>query len=278
MKRLYSQREVSRLLSISGNQIRYWDRIGLITRTQKEGGQLLFDFRRLVAFRTTRELLDKGISLRRIRKCIEKLRRIMPEIDHPLSEIRIFVHGDQLVLCKDNLKFTADGQLRIDFEAGRRSLIPLPVDPIEEMFFQALDSEQEEKWEVARERYEMILTLRPGHADSLVNIGNMMHRMGHLGEAEKYYRKALWVDPDHVEANYNLANLLEERDDLDNAMLFYRKAIHEDPEFADAYFNLARVSERVGDIEGAKEHWQKYLDLDPSSEWATYVRRRLDGK
>ncbi len=278
MKRLYSQKEVSRLLSISENQIRYWDRIGLIPHTEKEKGQLLFDFKCLVAFRTVKRLLDSKISLRRIRTGMEKLKKILPDTDHPLSDIRIFVQGDQIVLCKDNLKLTPDGQLLIDFEENKTPLIPLPVDPVEDLFFQALDDEQEEKWEEARRKYETILTLRPDHVDSFVNIGNLLYRTGLAEEAERLYRKALSIDPDHAEANYNLANLLEERNDLENAVLFYRKALHEDPEFADAHFNLARILERTGDEKEADEHWKAYLDLDPISEWAAYVKGRLKGR
>ena len=275
MKRLYSQKEVSRLLSISENQIRYWDRIGLIAHTGREKGRFFFDFNGLVAFRTVKRLLDSKISLRRIRACVEKLKRILPETEHPLSDIRIFVQGDQIVLCKDSLKLTPDGQLLIDFEESRNPLIPLPVDPVEDLFFQALDDEQEERWEEARRKYETILTLNPDHADSSVNIGNFFYRTGLAEEAERLYRKALSVDPDHAEANYNLANLFEERDDLENAILFYRKALHEDPEFADAHFNLARALERTGNGKGADEHWKAYLNLDPEGEWAVYVKGRL---
>ena len=60
--------------------------------------------------------------------------------------------------------------------------------------------------------------------------------------------------------------------------LFHRKTIHEGPEFDDAHFNLARVLERVGDTKGTKDHWERYLDLDSSSEWAIYIKRRLDRK
>ncbi len=275
MRRLYSQKEVSRLLSISENQIRYWDRIGLISPTERKKGQLFFDFKCLVSFRTVKRLLDSKIPLRRIRACMEKLKKILPETERPLSDIRIFVQGDQIVLCKDSLKLTPDGQLLIDFEENRNPLIPLPVDPVEDLFFQALDDEQEERWQEARRKYETILTLNPDHADSSVNIGNLLYRTGLAEEAERLYRKALSVDPDHAEANYNLANLLEERDDLENAILFYGKALHEDPEFADAHFNLARALERAGNGKGADEHWKAYLNLDPKGEWAAYAKGRL---
>ena len=231
-----------------------------------------------MAFRTVKRLLESKIPLRRIRTCVEKLKKTLPETEHPLSDIRIFVQGDQIVLCKDNLKLTPDGQLLIDFEGNRNPLIPLPVDPVEELFFQGLDDEQEERWEEARRKYETILTLRPDHVDSYVNIGNCLYRLGLSEGAEGSYRKALSINPDHAEANYNLANLLEERNDLENAVLFYRKALHEDPEFADAHFNLARALERTGDTKEADRHWKVYLDLDPGSEWADYVKGRLKRK
>jgi len=276
VKRLYSQREVSRLLSIPENQIRYWDRTGLIPCLEKAGPRLLFDFKGLIALRTIRDLLEKGVSIRRIRKCMEKLKSLIPEVQHPLSEIRIFIYGDQLVLCKDNLRFTPDGQLLMDFDRETRSLAPLPVDPVKEVFFQALEKEQQGNWLEAKNKYEAILAMKPGHGDALVNMGNLMYQQGRQEEAEACYREALSLDPCHVEANYNLANLLEEREDLDNAALLYRKALREDPEFADAHFNLARILEKAGRREEAREHWSRYLDLDPVSEWAEHARKQLE--
>lgn len=278
MERLFNQKEISRILSIPENRIRYWDRIGLINHIKKEKGQLFFDFKRLVASRTVKELLAKGISLNRIRKCAEKLKKILPDIDQPFSEIRIYVYGGQLVLCKDNMKFTPDGQLLIDFAPKKGTLIPLPADTVEDLFFQALELEKDGMAEEARRKYETILNIKPDHINSLVNMGNLLYHSGHQKEAEDYYRKALRINPDHAEANYNLANILEEKGDFDNAILFYRKAIHEDPEFTDAYFNLARVLEKVGDMNEARKNWFRYLELDPSSEWAQYVKKHLNEK
>jgi tetratricopeptide (TPR) repeat protein len=69
---------------------------------------------------------------------------------------------------------------------------------------------------------------------------------------------------------------MEEKGDEKNAVLFYTKTLREDPEFADAYFNLARVLDRIGDPEGAAKHWRAYLQRDGSSQWADFVRRRLE--
>jgi len=139
-----------------------------------------------------------------------------------------------------------------------------------------LEFEQEEKWEDAQKKYEMILARRPDYMNALVNMGHLMYRWGSCKEDEEYYRKALRINPDHVEENYNLANLFEERNELDNAILFYQEAIHEDSEFSDAHYNLARLLEKSGDLDGAKRHWLRYLELDPASGWAMYIRNCLD--
>lgn len=275
MGRLYGQREISRVLAISEGRVRHWSRIGLVPPREKERGQLFFDFQGLVALRTVKKLADQKISLRKIRRCLEKMKILLPHVTQPLAELQIYARGREIVLGHQNRKFTPEGQLLMDFAPDSSSLIPLPVEAVDELFFQGLECEQEGRTGEARKKYEMVLALRPDHVNALVNLGNMMYRAGSEWSAEGFYRQALVIDPDHVEANFNLGNLFMEKNDLDNALLFYRKALHEDPAFADAHFNLARVLEKFGDREGMREHWLRYLDLDPASEWARYIRERL---
>lgn len=267
---------MSRLIGVSESQVRYWDRTGFITSTERQSGTLLFDFTALVAFRTVKALLDKGISTRRIRKCVESVQERMPEIKHPLSEVSLAIYGNEVVICKDNVKFTPYGQIIINFSPEEKATQPVPVNASEDLFFQALDSEYLGDWRHAEKTYKRVLNTNPDHADALVNLGNIRHHGGHTKEAEQCYRRALYADPDHVEANYNLANLLEDRQELDNAVLFYAKSVHEEPEFADAHFNLGMVLEKLGNLKDAEKHWRIYLDLDPDGEWADYLRTRLD--
>ena len=275
MRDLYGQSEIARLVGISESQIRYWDSSGLIPHADKQKGLLFFDFKGLVAFRTAKELIDKGLSLPTIRRCIQKLKKIMPEIEQPLSEVRITLHDNQIVFSKDNLTFAPDGQLLIDFSVGARQRTDLAADSSEELFFQALECESDLQWEEAARKYEAILRTHPDHVDAMVNLGNALLELGSPAKAEEYYREALALDPDHAEANFNLANLFEERGDLANALLFYRKALQEDPEFANAHFNLARVLDALDKRHAAREHWLCYLELEPHGEWAGKVRQRL---
>lgn len=275
MRRLFDQRQVSKLAGISESQVRYWDNIGLIPHVERQKGKLFFDFQGLVAFRTVKALLDQGASLRKIRKCLGKVRHLLPDLEQPLAEVRVAIQGDQIVFGKDNLTFTPEGQLLIRFEAGGEAAAPVKVDPAEELFFQGLEGERQGEWDQARKKYEAALEVKPDYPDALVNLGNILHRHGLGPAAEWAYRKALLLNPDHPEANYNLANIFEEKGELDNAHLFFRKAIHEDPEFADAHFNLGRVLEKQGDVQGARRHWRQYLLLEPDGEWAAELRRWL---
>ena len=276
MKQLYDQREVSRLTGISESQIRYWDRQGLITRREQDRGRLWFDFQSLVAFRTVRDLRRQGVSLRRIRNCLAKLRRIMPGLKHPLSEVRISLVENQLVLGKNRRRFTPEGQLFIDFNGVESAAVSHAPEAFEELFFQALEDEDAGRLPEAREKYEKVLAAVPDHVDALVNLGTILFLSDHITAAASRYLQALALNPDHPEANYNLANLMEGQGELDAAILFYKKAIQGEPEFADAHFNLAMVLESVGNEKRARDHWRRYLELDPESQWAEFIQRRLE--
>jgi tetratricopeptide (TPR) repeat protein len=275
MKELFDQKQVARLAGISESQVRYWDSVGLIPHVERRKGRLFFDFQALVAFRTVKELLNRGASLRKIRKCLAQLRQRLPELGQPLSEVRVAIRGDQIIFGKDSQTFTPEGQLLIKFETDGGAAPSLPADPAEELFFQGLAGEEMGELEEAREKYEAALDLKPEYPDALVNLGHLLYRLEMHPAAEWAYRRALYLNPDHPEANYQLARLLEERGDLDNALLFYRKALHEDPEFADACFHLGRVLEKRGDVERAGKYWRQYLLLEPESEWAAFIRQWL---
>jgi tetratricopeptide (TPR) repeat protein len=252
---------MARLLGLSEDRIRNWARIGLVPHADKRQGLLMFDFKGVVALRTMKQLLDQGVSIRTIRKCVETLKQEIPDVAEPLSEIRVYALGDQIVLRKDNLTFTPDGQLMIDFREDESAVIPMPLDPVEPLFLKALGLEEDGQLDEAMQTYEAILFLNPCHADTLVNIGNISYQKGLSSLAGEKYRSALEIDPDHVEANYNLANLFEETGDLDEAIRFYQRSLRLDPDFAEAHCNLARVLEKIGKEKAAKKHWRRYSEL-----------------
>ena len=277
MKRLYDQHEVSSIVGISPARVRHWERQGFIPSREKRRGRLAFDFRGLVALRTVKKLRSQGVSLGKIRTCVERLRRILPDSPQPLAEARISLFKEQIVLGKDRLKLTPEGQLLLDFAPARAPAArALPPEAYDSLFFQALEDEEAGRWSAARRKYELILAALPEHVDVLVNLGNLLHLSGGDTRAAALYLKALGIEPQHVEANYNLANLLEDRGELQSAIAYYRRALSGDPDFAPAHFNLAVVWERLGDRAQARVHWRRYLDLEPEGVGADFIRKRLE--
>ncbi len=281
LKRMYTQKEVSRLIGVSEGQIRYWDKIGLVPATEKRDGRLWFDFKSLIAFRTVKDLRAKGVTTKKIIKCIRQLKVRMPQTGQPLTELKISIVGDDIIVGKDNQRFTSDGQILLNFEKQEirpapAALVTLTTDLDGDLFFQALEHEDNAQWKLAEKKYEDLIDEDPEHTDAFVNLGNLRFRAGDLEMAENCYRRALCIDPDHVEANFNLANMFDDRGEPENAMLFYIKALYEDPEFPDAHCNLGMVLEKLGNLSAAREHWLIYLEIEPDGRMSKFLRARLE--
>ena len=102
----FNSKAVSKITGLSFRQIDYWDRTHFIKPTVSEasgyGSVRLYSFNDLVQLRVAKTLMDKGISLQKIRKAINYLKKNMPEIKKPLSELKFLTDGETIfVLTKD---------------------------------------------------------------------------------------------------------------------------------------------------------------------------------
>jgi tetratricopeptide (TPR) repeat protein len=275
VKNFYCRKEISRLCGISGAQVRYWQKLGLIVPAAIEAGEVRFDFRGLAAFRAVKKLRDQGVSLHTVKQCLRKLNAFLPQVEQPLCQVRLECRGRQVVISKDQTKQTPEGQLVLDFSDTPASPQTFPVSDADRLFFQALELQEEGQWHRAALKFENLLQIYGDMADILVNLGTCYYyQLDHV-KAEDLFRRALEQEPDHVEANYNLANLLSTRGELETAVGFYSNALSTDPEFTAAHFNLARVLDKLGRQKAAKACWQAYLELEPNSIFAAEIRRRL---
>ncbi|HEX9695475.1 MAG TPA: MerR family transcriptional regulator [Actinomycetota bacterium] len=89
--------QASRFTGCTGNQLRYWDKIGLVKPSiQPTGGRpgvrRLYSFRDLVSLKVVKSLLDEGMSLQRVRRAYEYLRDAHALEDH-LSSIKLVTDG-----------------------------------------------------------------------------------------------------------------------------------------------------------------------------------------
>jgi DNA-binding transcriptional MerR regulator len=95
-----------RFTGCTGNQLRYWDKIGLVKPgVQSSGGRpgvrRLYSFRDLVSLRVVKSLLDGGMSLQRVRRAYEYLRANAGLDDH-LSSVKLVTDGSSIFkVCKD---------------------------------------------------------------------------------------------------------------------------------------------------------------------------------
>ena len=274
MTKEYSFKDVSRLLGISEGRLRRWARLGLVAGRKRSPQGLAFDFQGLVALRTVKRLRSHGVSLGRIKKCVDTLKRLHPELYEPLAQARV-QDGPALVVAQKSRRFTPEGQLVLNFDSEAAEHLSLPQEQVGRLFLLALEKEQLGEWEGAKKIYSLILAIKPDHPDALVNLGNILYRLGFPEGAAAHYAKALEGDHHHPEANYNLANIIEEQGNLEEAAALYRRALRREPYFPEACFNLARLLERLGNKEGARELWHRYLDMDPQGDWASYIHRRL---
>jgi DNA-binding transcriptional MerR regulator len=92
--------QACRFTGCTGNQLRYWDKIGLAKPTvQPTGGRpgvrRLYSFRDLVALRVVKSLLDGGMSLQRVRRAYTYLRENAGLEDH-LSSVKLVTDGSSI--------------------------------------------------------------------------------------------------------------------------------------------------------------------------------------
>jgi DNA-binding transcriptional MerR regulator len=96
----FTAEQACRLANCTHHQLRYWDRVGLVKPSiQASGGRpgvrRLYSFRDLVALRVVRSLLDNGMSLQRVRRAWDYLRREGKMEDH-LAEVKLVTDGQSI--------------------------------------------------------------------------------------------------------------------------------------------------------------------------------------
>src|SRR5262245_30403705 len=91
----FSLREAARILEVPETRLKTLARAGLVT-TPGEADPQSFGFQDLVRLRTTRELLDSGVPMRKIRRIWSSLRdQVSAEL--PLTSISISTEGESVV-------------------------------------------------------------------------------------------------------------------------------------------------------------------------------------
>jgi DNA-binding transcriptional MerR regulator len=96
----FTAQQACRLTGCTPHQLRYWDRVDLVRPSiQRTGGRpgkrRLYSFRDLVALRVVKSLLDNGMSVQRVRRAWDYLRRTA-DMDTHLSSVTLVTDGESI--------------------------------------------------------------------------------------------------------------------------------------------------------------------------------------
>jgi hypothetical protein len=291
----FSLRDAARILEVPEARLRVLARAGLLAPSRGPIGPLTFGFQDLLLLRTTRDLVESGVPMRRVRHVWSTLRGQLAA-DVPLTSISIRADGEEVVASDGNAVWRADsGQFLLDLEA-KADGVPASAGPAADAVTEIETAEQvaetpddagladdaggprgagpsSEQWyetgvELERSApaeairaYEHALERNPAMADAHVNLGRLYHAAGERGRAEAHYRDAVRLAPGDPTSHFNLGVLLEEQGRREEAVLAYGQALARDPDFADAHCNLGLLLESLGRRQDAMRHLMAAREL-----------------
>jgi tetratricopeptide (TPR) repeat protein len=203
---------------------------------------------------------------------------------NPLLESVAVLHGSRVAFRQwGALVDPMTRQMAFDFELAPCSGMAMvrrngqelvqPFADLHEMFLRAVRLEEiPGRLDEAKNVYETILELQPGHAAAAINLGTVFYNEKDFVQAERRYRQATEADPEYALAFFDLGNVLDEQQRMEEAIEAYQRALALVPQYADAHYNLALAYERIQEPRKALQHWMTYTKLDPTGPWASHAR------
>lgn len=108
----FNSKAVLKIIGIPTRVIDYWDRTNFIKPSIHEasgyGSVRLYSFTDLIQFKVAKFLRDQGLSLQKIRKSLNYLRKHLPEIEKPLAQLRFLTDGDTIFVLTNRDKEIID--------------------------------------------------------------------------------------------------------------------------------------------------------------------------
>lgn len=104
----FKTREVVDLLDLSRRQLQYWAKTELVVPSARTpGGHHRYSFEDLVALKATKRLIDAGVSVQKIRRSVDALQHLLPQLGRPLGELVLVATGDVVLIFRDGTVFEA---------------------------------------------------------------------------------------------------------------------------------------------------------------------------
>jgi tetratricopeptide (TPR) repeat protein len=267
----YSVREVSRIFGLNESRIRYWAQTGFVNPSGARAGKRVYTFHDLVSIKAAKELLDQGIPLQRVRRNIQALRDGLPQLEQPLTKLRVYSDGERLVVNGGPATFEPlSGQQVLDF--GIDELRSAVAEVLE--LHPGTEAVSAEPTSLVETRPPADTPATDGSVDEhpTTAYGWFLHGCAHdqqgeaveqIAEAITAYQRALDLDPSLAAAHTNLGNLFYGQGRQQEARRAYEMACALEPEQPQARYNLANLYEEEGDLEMAIAEYRRALASDP---------------
>jgi tetratricopeptide (TPR) repeat protein len=110
-----------------------------------------------------------------------------------------------------------------------------------------------------------ILSVAPGHAQTLHLLGLVEHQRGRSDEAIEHIRMAIMRDGRDPAFHHNLGNILRALDRLAEAISCYERALTLAPASVDTLYNLGNTYQDLGQPERAAAYFERALRLNPEA-------------
>ncbi len=173
--------------------------------------------------------------------------------DSPAILIEDTTAANRAVNIPEFVNIPQDGLMKID----------VPAAEFYRLFDNALQLQQEGKYQASVDEWKKALEISPNDAKAHNNLGRALAAKGDIEDAISHWQRALEVNPGFPEARNNLGVALVGKGRLDEAITHFRKILEVDPEYAEIYNNLGIALDRKGKLDSAIGQWQKALDLNP---------------
>jgi len=155
----YRTNIVCKIVKLTKRQLDYWDRSHFMKPSISEasgyGSVRLYSFIDLIQLKVAKTLKDHGVSVQKMRKSLNFLKKHRPEIEKPMAELKFITDGESIFVLTSDKKVVLD-TLRKQF------VFSIALDKIfEELNGELKKFAEDRKYTVDVKRQKYVVVLHP---------------------------------------------------------------------------------------------------------------------